>query len=89
MESGMLTPSETAARRAANTLAHGPRRRVELEPDVAVRMLTLTTDEVLRADIISAMSGEDAVVAAETTEDEGLRNLLLRHALAALTGQVR
>lgn len=79
-----LSQLESANRRTALESV-GKRRALDCE--MAVRMLQLATDDDLRSDIITAMSGPDAMAAAAETEDADLRNLLVRHALSALTGR--
>ena len=50
----------------------------------AGKMLTLTTDAELRAAIIEKLSGDNALIIAGQTDDQQLRDVLVKHCLAKL-----
>jgi hypothetical protein len=73
-----LSREETAKR--AEIAAQKIEKAFDVEK--AGKMLALTTDAELRATIIEKLSGDNALIIAQQTNDQQLRDMLIKHCLA-------
>jgi hypothetical protein len=88
-EESDLSREEVGRRVRAHQQSATPvvRPQLGLDLDKALKMLMFARDPGLRSEIIDKLSGDDALAAAERTEDADLRDALVRRSLAALAPQ--